>query len=224
MKAIIKHRLYFYAAILLLIAGCKLDKPDYTNFLATANSYQPVTKGSYWTYQENASGDLDTSTTTITGFSTAINGRAYYQVSTSYRSQVFPTDSGYFSNSGHIYTTLGKSESDTLETYYLNDTTAVNGSWIAKVNGSGTLSGYPARFAGQIVEKNISRTVNGKSFVNVIHTKGYLQYDYGTGSGYTTVISFDYFVAKGIGIIEEDASGSGFTTVRTILDYSIKTP
>ena len=224
MKAIIKHRLYLYAAILLLMAGCKLDKPDYANFFATANTYQPVTTGSYWTYQENASGDLDTSTTIITGFTTAINGRVYYQASTSYRSQVLPTDSGYFSNSGHIYTELGKSGSDAFETYYLNDTTAVNGSWISKVNDSGTLGGFPARFAGQIVEKNISKTVNGKTFVNVIHTKVYLQQIEAGGTTYTTTIAFDYFVAKGIGIIEEDASGTDFTTVRTILDYSIKTP
>ncbi|WP_183575394.1 hypothetical protein HDF18_15815 [Mucilaginibacter sp. X5P1] len=220
MKAIIKHRLYFYVAILLLMAGCKLDKPDYSSFFATAGTYQPVTKGSYWTYQENASGDLDTSTTTMTGVSTVINNRTYYQVSTVYNSQVSPAESGYFSNGGHIYTTLGKSGSDTLETYYLNDTTAVNGTWIAKVNGNGTLSGFPARIAGQIVEKNISRTVNGKTFTNVIHTKFYLQQDNGTG--FTTTITFDYFIAKGIGIIEQDATGVDFTTVRILLDYSIK--
>jgi len=222
MKAIIKHRLYFYAAMLLLITGCKLDKPDYANFFAVTNNYQPVTKGSYWTYEENASGDLDTSTTTMTGYSTAINNRTYYRARTVYRSDTSATDSGYYSNEGHIYTTLGQSEGEPLETYYLNDTTAVNGTWIAKVNSSGTLGGKAARFAGQIVEKNLSKTVNNQSFINVIHTRVYLQYDNGTGAGFTTAITFDYFIAKGIGIIEEDASGTDFTTVRTILDYSIK--
>ena len=222
MKAIIKHRFYLYAAMLLLLASCKLDKPDYTQYNSSVNSYQPTTKGSYWTYEENASGDLDTNTTTMTGASKVINNRTYYQARTSYRSQVFPTDSGYFSHDGHIYTTLGQSAGDTLETYYLNDTTAVNGTWISKVNSKGTLNGVTARFAGQIVEKNLSKTINSKSFTNVIHTKVYLQYDYGTGAGFTTVITYDIFIAKGVGIIEQDATGSGFTTVETILDYSIK--
>jgi hypothetical protein len=222
MKAIIKHRFYLCAAMLLLLASCKLDKPNYSQYNASVNSYQPTTKDSYWTYQENASGELDTNTTTMTGSSTVINNRTYYQARTAYRSQIFPTDSGYFSHDGHIYTALSKIADDTLDTYYLNDTTAVNGTWISKVNSKGTINGVSTRIAGQIVEKNISRTINGKSFTNVIHTKFYYQQDDGTGAGFTTVITFDYFIAKGIGIIEQDATGVGFTTVETILDYSIK--
>jgi hypothetical protein len=107
--------------------------------------------------------------------------------------------------------------------YYLNDTTAVNGTWISKINNSGYINGIAGRFAGQIVEKNISKVVNGQTFVNVIHTKVYLQYDYGTGTGFVTTIAYDYFIAKGIGLIETDASGLGYSGTETILNYSIKT-
>ncbi len=223
MKAIIKHRLYFYAAILLLMAGCKLDKPSYANFFATANSYQPVTKGSYWVYQTLTNAIVDTITTTMTGYSSVINGRTSYEATTTYLSGLTPIQTSEFSDDNHAFTQLSLSTADTLNTYYFNDTTAVNGTWIAKANNSGYIGSNAARFAGQIVEKNISKVINGQTFVNVIHTKIYLQFDNGSGTGYVTVAAYDYFIAKGIGIIEIDSSSSGTSSTQTIVSYSIKT-
>lgn len=222
MKAIIKHRLYFYIAIMLLMAGCKLDKPEYATFFATANSYQPVSKDSYWEYQTVTNGTVDTIITTMTGYSSIINGRTCYEATTIYRSGSTPVQTSEFSHDNHKFSQLTAAANDTVDMYYFNDTTAVNGTWIAKANNSGYIGSNTARLAGQIVETNLSKVVNGQTFVNVIHTKVYLQFDDGSGTGYLTVASYDYFIAKGIGIIEVDSSTSGSSTTQTIVNYSIK--
>jgi hypothetical protein len=80
--------------------------------------------------------------------------------------------------------------------------------------------GVSGQFVGKIMERNITRTVNGKVFNNVIHSQVELQYDY--GSGFTTTIVYDNYVAQNIGIIEIDSNGLGITGVETLLAYSIK--
>lgn len=230
MKTNINPRLYLFAALLLLMASCKLDKPDFSGYNkidSTGNpgnpvlsdTYQPVNKGSYWKYKNVIGTETDTTTAVLTGESTVINNRTYYEgVGTS---TVQPyNDTSYLSRDNHIYTTLSTTGGVVVELYYLNDTTAVGHGWVAPINSTGSILGIPGQFVGKILKRGISKTVSGKTFANVIHSQVLLQYDY--GSGFSTYITYDNYVARGIGIIEVDTNGSGITDIETLYDYSIK--
>ncbi|HWB64178.1 MAG TPA: hypothetical protein VG603_11745, partial [Chitinophagales bacterium] len=67
----------------------------------------------------------------------------------------------------------------------------------------------------------ISKTINGKNYPNVIHTQAELQYD--LGSGYITAGVYDFYLAKGVGLIELslDMNGSNYET-ETLTSYTIK--
>lgn len=67
-------------------------------------------------------------------------------------------------------------------------------------------------------------TVQGKTYNNVIHTRLVLTYDvYGST---LDAMAYDYFTAKGIGIIKVRSEGltllSGFSACSDLIDYSIK--
>jgi len=228
---ITKRPLLLVAALMLLLASCKLDKPDFATFrdstttgggttTGQTGTYQPVSKGSYWKYANTINSVTDTTITTITGATAMIDGRNYYEGASSYLSGTEPADTGYLSRDNHVYIDLSLSDGVDVELYYLNDTTAVGHGWTSPINSTGQIMGVSGQFVGKIMERNITRTVNGKVFNNVIHSQVELQYDY--GSGFTTTIVYDNYVAQNIGIIEIDSNGLGITGVETLLAYSIK--
>jgi hypothetical protein len=105
--------------------------------------------------------------------------------------------------------------------HYLNDTASVGYNW-QYLAGQG--NGFTAYIQTIIVERNISMTVAGKSFTNVTHTRLIWSYDIlGT---VMEVMSYDYFIAKDVGIIKVRSEGlnllSGFKACSDLIDYSIK--
>ncbi|WP_315816095.1 hypothetical protein [Paraflavitalea speifideaquila] len=69
-------------------------------------------------------------------------------------------------------------------------------------------------------------TVEGKSYKDVTHTQIELQYDI-PGLGVLTFATYDYYIAKNIGIIKIDTEGDltwggGIKTESNLIDYSIK--
>jgi len=215
-------RIYLYATVLLFVTGCKLDNsitPSGTT--TTSNSYQPTTKGSYWKYSYTSNNVNDTLTLTMTGTSATLYGQTYYEGSNSFQLHKFPDATCYFSQNSHIYNKLTMASADTVNQYYFNDTTAINGTWMATANNVGKINGLEARFAGQIVEQNISLTVSGVTYTGVSHSKVYLQYS--SGEGYYSYATYDYFMVKGIGIIEmfyTDTTGANIS--EALISYSIK--
>ena len=102
-----------------------------------------------------------------------------------------------------------------------NDSKAVGDTWTTTPTDNGTISGFPARTVNTIKEKGITKVVNGKTFTDVIHTQVDLQYN--LGSGFTSTALYDFYLAKGVGMIETDTSVSGnIYEKETITDYSIK--
>jgi len=227
-KNITTPRNLIYAAALLLFTGCgKLQgtveptviTPSHTT---TSDSYQPVTKGSYWQYKVTTNGVTDTSTITMTGLMTLYDNKTYYEASKSFKSHKFPDATDYFSHNNHALTKLTISNADTLEEYYFNDTTALNGVWMAKVNHSGYINGAGARFVGTLVEQNISFTVAGATYTGVSHAKVFLQYSL-EDNGYTTAETYDLFLVKGIGPVAiYTTSDSGLISSEELIAYSIK--
>jgi hypothetical protein len=108
----------------------------------------------------------------------------------------------------------------TIEFIHLNDTASIGYTW---TDNMAPVNGLAARFIGTIMERNISKTVAGKNFTNVMHTQLNLEYEI-PFMGWTNFAVYDYYVAKGVGIIriETFSAIAGVTTVSDLIDYSIK--
>jgi len=191
----------------------------------TTKGYMPTTAGSYAKYKSVTGSLVNTSINTMTGNTTTINGKLYSVCNVN--SVTYGNSVGYFSNINHVYTERATTvmAGITVELEYLVDNVAVGATWTAPVTDVGTINGVPARLVGTIAEKNITKTVEGTTFKSVIHTTLQLQYDY--GMGFETDAVYDYYIAKGVGLIEADAvvsyNGIVITTSKaTLISFSIK--
>ena len=197
--------------------SCKKDK----NEAPSLNDYLPLTNGSAWKYSyASDGGSTDTLTITMTGGTTRINGKTYYNVTSTYK-QGFSL--GYFYAGNHFYATrtVALGSNVAMEFQLLNDTASVGYHWISSPTDDGTVSNIPAQTINTIMEKGISRVENGRTFSGVIHTRVELQYNY--GSGYQTYITYDFYLAKGVGLIESDANTlDSFFETENLFDYTIK--
>lgn len=203
----------------MLIAGC--SKKSNPGPSASADSYLPVSSGSTWTYNDVVGGSTSQLTITMTGGTSVIGGKTYYAGTSA--SSTKGTSTGYFYAGNHFYSFRATSATAgiTIELQMGNDDQNVGYSWTTTPTDNGTVNGVPAKMVNTIKEKNISRTVNGKTFNNVIHTQVDLQYDLGTG--FQSVATYDIYLAKGVGMIENDTSVSGSPyEIETITGYTVK--
>lgn len=215
----------FVVALLIWLVGCKLDPPVFPNGTPKSDSYQPVTKGTYWKYNGNISGVTLTQTTTMTGATETFSGRLYYVGSTVMGGQ---SENSYFYHGDGKYTMRSTTVASgiTIEYTYLVDNMTVGQKWTAPVSDSGTINGVPGQIVGEIKEVNISRQIAGTTFNNVVHTQMLFQYNF-TGT-METVQVLDFYIAKGIGLIEMNTAAAGITgpsgliSSTTLSGYSIK--
>jgi hypothetical protein len=200
----------------ILAAGCSKSKNTPN---PSSDSYLPVTSGSTWTYNDVVGGNTSQLTLTMTGGTTIFNSKTYY-VGTS-NSSAKGASTGYFYATNHAYAMRAAAAGITLELQMGNDAQNVGYTWTTTPSDNGTINGVSAKTVNTIKEKNITKVVNGKTFANVIHTQVDLQYDLGTG--FQSVAVYDFYLAKGVGMIETDTSVSGTAyEVETITDYSVK--
>jgi hypothetical protein len=217
-----KKLLHIFLAIsVAFVTSCKIDEPEFPLVGNVYNTYQPVSKGSYWKYTKTNSAGAETETQTITGGRDLINKKVYYTI----RTQTPATDDtlSHYSHEDDSYTvrTESKTTGFSVEYLYLKDDYIVGRTWKAPVTDDGLIEGVPAQIVGAVLEKGITKFISGKKFSNVVHTRLNFQYD--QGSGYTTVEVIDYYVAKGIGIIEIDYSdGTTIKSTSIITDYNIE--
>lgn len=183
------------------------------------SSYQPLAVGTNWKYATDYP-NTDTTIMTVTSATKTFNGKAYHVIQS--QSKADGSASVYYYNNKHLYNYRASSDGvGDLDFVYLNDTAKVNYTWTSPVTDDDTLSGMPAHTIGKIVEKGISKTIEGKTYKDVIHTSLDLQYAI-YSSSYTSFATYDFYVAKGVGIIEIDASTFGVTSSFKILDYQVK--
>ena len=215
-----KPLLIIIAIAAVFAAGCK--KSDNNPTPSDSDTYLPVTSGTKWTYLDDTNGTSESTTTTVTGTTATFNGKTYYGMS-----QVSPSKgntNGYFYAANHSYALRATSTAVgglTVEIQMGNDAQAVGYSWTTSPTDNGNVLGAPARTINTIKEKNVTKTVSGKSYANVIHTQVVLQYD--VGSGYETYATYDIYLAKGIGMIEIDTViPGGFSEKQTLTSYTIK--
>lgn len=213
---------FFFSVFLL---GCQQEvDPDLItntgNNGNTAGSYQPLTVNSWWKFRDSASGAF--STLKVTTTSKVINGRTFAGVlGTNTSGQ---SDSIWMASPKPDYFYLGKGVSPNtgapydLLFHFLNDTAAAGYSW---EYAAGHGNGFAATVRTTIVEKGLTVTIAGKTYNDVIHTNLELAYDITGTVGY-----YDFYIAKGVGIIrirfELDFFGFITTSCSDLVEYDIE--
>jgi len=203
----------------MLIASC--SKKNNPGPSASADSYFPVSSGSSWNYNIVANGTTSQLTITMTGATSLIAGKTYYAFTSNSSTQ--GTTSGFFYAANHSYALHASSVINhiVMELQLGNDEQNAGYTWTTNPTDNGAINGVPAKTVNTIKEKNVTKVENGKTFNNVIHTQVDLQYDLGTG--FQSVAIYDIYLAKGVGMIEIDATVSGLPyEVQTITGYTIK--
>jgi hypothetical protein len=225
-------KLYVILAFLAIgYASCK-DVAYKPPVPSPANSYFPETFGSTWNYRDSIYGEptdtaqiygisIDTATFTINGATTDFNGKVCYNANV--LSKQNGPGTAYFYTNKH---TVGLLESVApfgfIDFEFFVDTASVGYSWVNTPTTNTLLNGNPVQSINTILEKNISKVVNGKTFTNVIHASVNFQVNI-NNKGFHNIAYYDFYLAQGVGLIEKDTYVYGcLNGTKTILSYTIK--
>ena len=189
---------------------------------STSGNYQPLTNGSWWKFKDSASGALSTTTATNSTQSfnsilyTALTSTNGTQTSTAYMAAPSPN---YYMRIMGISPTSGAPFDITF--HYLNDTASVAYNW---TYNAGQGNGFTALVKTTILEKNITMSIEGKTYTNVTRTRLDLSYDI-----MGTIMDFGYyefFASKGVGLVKTRAElgsfGMGIKTCSNLVDHQIQ--
>ena len=215
-----RNLLVILALLTLFYASCKKDQANKTP--SSADSYFPVTAGSTWRYYDLVQGgSTDTITIKMTGGTSTFDNKTYYNAASISTNNGAGTEFFYAANHEYSIRALNAYAGTTIELKLYNDTATVGNNLFSTPTDNGLVDIIPARTINTVIAKNLTWTINGKTFTNVIHTEVDFQYDY-SGS-YQTGFLYDFYLAKGIGMIESQLTILGGTyEEEVILDYSIK--
>jgi hypothetical protein len=185
--------------------------------LVIDTTFQPLESGSNWVYQDSATGITDT--LLAVDSVQLINSKTYTVFHSTSAGQ---TMDEYFNISSHNYYSYGNFGNGIIdnELLYLNDTASPGYNWQAS---SGTVNGYPAQVQGQIVDTGLTVTIGPNTFMRVVHSQ--ISLEINVGSGFQTPYAiFDYYVAKGVGIIriQSNYPSIPYYGVSNLISYSIQ--
>ncbi|MFD0793189.1 hypothetical protein ACFQZX_06140 [Mucilaginibacter litoreus] len=179
-----KKSILILIALVSVFSACKKDD---NNGPAGNGDYQPLTKGSNWTYDVEyyfqGSTDKETSTSTITGKTEQFNGKTYHEVEVVSEGD---TETGYFNIDNHIYSTRVQNGEGTIDIPYFNDAKTQGETFTLDLSNDEV----DARIVTTVAEKGVKKTIAGKSFSDVTHTVSQLQIKY--DNNYTTVTTFEF--------------------------------
>ncbi|SKA16778.1 hypothetical protein SAMN04488128_1021273 [Chitinophaga eiseniae] len=203
----------FLAGCALLIACSKEMSHDGTGFPTC--DYAPYTTGSSFSYIDvNLTQDTLAYTLTVSG-DTTVNGNTYKMVGDDSVFFCSSCKDGIYTQIASIFTFQGY-KADSLQLTYLKETAAMGSSWSDTVTiSNGTLT-TKAVLQHTIVQKGVTKTVNGKNYPDVIAVK--LDASAIVLNNPVTIgtISTSYY-AKGIGLIEADQADDTIKLVSYIL-------
>ncbi|MFD0765893.1 hypothetical protein ACFQZI_13610 [Mucilaginibacter lutimaris] len=233
-----KYLLVLFPVVILCFNACKKDAVDYTGYTPSDNfnsnptvnnpnssandSYLPTTTGSSWTYQSDVTGLTESAEAHITGVITPLNGQNYYELKSSTAGKEDVVQYYYVKDKKYKIIATTVQEKVTVEFFILDDNLPVGGEWTARMSPNGLVNDVPARTKNKIIETGITKTVLGKTYKNVIHTHTIVQYDFGLGDGFQDFGDYDYYLAKGVGLIQTDANLLGFKSTSYLTKYTIK--
>jgi hypothetical protein len=183
------------------------------------NDYFPTTAGTHWTYN----GDIPY-TSAITGKTKTIGGQSYFEGTSTSNGTVntwyVRKDGGAYYAQGFVSLGLDSVGADTVKMVLLKDNVAKGTTWTEVVS----IQGIDYKYKFTIDDKDISHSVNGKSFDKVIKVKMDLILDF-LGSDLTFATENIYF-AYGVGVIETDivlsALFGGTTESSNLESYEVK--
>jgi len=186
------------------------------------NSFHPLTTGTWWKFKDSISGMVSTGTVTnVTKTINSITYKAMYSVMGSQKdtSWMASPEPNYYLTAKGITPSGGSFD---LFFHYLNDTAQVGHNW---QYSAGQGNGFAAIVTTTIVAKNLSMTVAGKNYKDIIQTR--LELSYNIMGSPMEMGSYDYFIAKGVGIVKvrSKLGMMGITMLETcsdLIDYSIK--
>jgi len=187
----------------------------------TGTSYNPLSTGSWWKWKDTASGA--TTTSTVINKNKTANNIVYTALLSDNGSR---TDTAWAASPRPNYYLAAQGVSPNtgapydLVFHFLNDTASVGYSW---QYNAGQGNGFTSLIKTTIIAKGLSMTVEGKNYTDVIHTKLDLSYDiFGMVMQFAT---YDYFTARGVGIIKVrtdiNAFGTSMQTCMNLVDHKI---
>ena len=185
--------------------------------------YMPVCNGSYYTYFDTlyTSASLVTDTfrfvkdttidsKTFTAIYSPLTGSVSYYNCTDGATRLVAYNVG----------TAGGSTVKAADITFLKANLSVGATWQDKLTNP---IGQEVTYKSKIIEKGITRTLNGQTFTDVIHTTQETGVEV-TGFGFTAVTTSDYYFAKGVGLIEtiaKENTGGSVYQHRVIKSYYI---
>jgi hypothetical protein len=197
-----------------------------------SDSYFPSTLGSTWKYRDSIyvlktdsaafyGVEIDTITFTINGATTDFNGNVCYDATEF--SRLKGPGTAYFYGYKHLFALFESVVPYGLtDLQLLVDTASVGYHWSSGPSLTSLLNGNPVEAISTIQEKNISKVIRGKIYTDVYHTSVYFRVDI-KGVWFQNLVYYDFYIAKGIGLIEKDTRVIGaFNSTQTIVDYTIK--
>lgn len=169
------------------------------------DTYQPFTRDSKWVYYSvtHIPGTfnetrIETNTITMNGTPYIFDQKEYHVAKSSSTLDPNLTDVFFGLNNG-VYSTRETDDASgqSFEMPYLNPDVASGTSWITTVNLVGVATQMQLKTT--VMEKGISRLVKGKNYENVIHSQ--IEVQYKINNAFQTMFYYDFYVAKGIGMI-----------------------
>ena len=195
-----KTSLVFFA-LLFIFSSCKKDNAPKDN--PSGETYVNTTSGSTWTYRQTDMADNNSTsdyTITSTANDTTIDSRKYHVYTYSYGG------SRYLGMEGHDYyqyDSIPITGGVNIQRLYLKDNAAKDDTWKQDFNLQiQELQGATIQLTVQnkVVEKGITKTVNGKDYSNVYHVSTSLSSSAIPSTALTSTI--DSYYAPGYGLIE----------------------
>jgi hypothetical protein len=225
-----KKTLYCYLLLALsLFVSCSKSNSTDDDFDFTGG----FVAGTYWPFALQNTWKLvdDQGNEQIYLINNAINyeGKTYYQLKPEGTEVGFTYPAAMGSENGLFTSYYGSNTANGVtisagKIAYINTNKAVNEVWTAEMtlNVSGLANGIMKyKHTGEIYEKNVTVTVNGRKFRDVIKAELH-QEIFNSISGITTEITYDIWLALGIGIIQDSTTIDGETTTYQLTNYSVK--
>jgi hypothetical protein len=183
----------------------------------STTDYQPVSANSEWDYTSTSTGP---SHQKALGTDTMINGLRYYKFDAT---RGTTTQRGYVNKGNGVYRTYGNFDpvGQVVELVYLKDS-AVGCNWTNRI----TVSGFSNYHKYTVSRRDISYTVNGRSYNPVIELNYDFSIDNPLGGGVLNIGSGKYYYAKGVGLIEAyynfDFFGVTTSDTTRLTNYTIR--
>jgi hypothetical protein len=205
-----KKKLFVFSFFAIgILTGCSNSSIDSTESLRITNNqtttdfYYPLTKGSTWTYT-----GTQNYTQRVLG-DTTLNGKTYAIIGM-YRFDDYLTSTARAYWADSKFSSLGMYVTSSTEIVTLD--TIPNSMW----STNSTVNDFTHHYDFVTAERGLIHTVLGKEYSNVI--KVHVDWSYING-GQTSTQHFDYYYAKGIGLIEVASPELGNIYLQS---YSIK--